>query len=129
MKRWGFKGQTASHGVSKTHRHGGSTGHCQEPDRVFKNMGGNKVTVLNNQLHAVDTDSNVLLVKGAVPAPKRGLLCVKDAHRKKWQLDAPPPFPAWDVDADAPDGQEVLSRSSIPYLVRPLGELRRQTNF
>lgn len=80
MKKYNFGGSGASHGHSLVHRRGGSSGASSYPGRVFKNkkmpgrMGGEKVTVKNLAVVAVDTDNNLLLVKGAVPGAKNGLV-------------------------------------------------------
>jgi large subunit ribosomal protein L3 len=85
MKRHGFKGLGSGHGVHRKHRSPGSIGGCSTPGRVFKGMrmagrmGNSQVTTQNLQIHAVDADKNLLLIKGAVPGPKGGLLVVKSA--------------------------------------------------
>jgi large subunit ribosomal protein L3 len=85
MKRHGFKGLGAGHGVHRKHRSPGSIGGCSTPGRVFKGMrmagrmGNSKVTTQNLTVHAVDADKNLLLIKGAVPGPKGGLLLVRSA--------------------------------------------------
>jgi large subunit ribosomal protein L3 len=83
MKRHGFHGLRASHGVQRKHRSPGSIGGCATPGRVFKGMrmagrmGGERQTTQNLQVHAVDTDRGLLLIKGAVPGPKGGLVFVR----------------------------------------------------
>src|SRR5690606_20370023 len=85
MKRHGFAGQRASHGAHRVHRKPGSVGQCATPARVFKGkkmagrMGGEKVTTLNLTVVSADAGRNLLLVKGAVPGPKGGLVLVRDA--------------------------------------------------
>jgi large subunit ribosomal protein L3 len=85
MKRHGFSGLGAGHGVQRKHRSPGSIGGCATPGRVFKGlrmagrMGGVRHTVQNLTVHAVDTDNNLLLIKGAVPGPTGGLVLVRDA--------------------------------------------------
>lgn len=85
MKRHGFAGQRASHGAHRVHRKPGSVGQCATPARVFKGkrmagrMGGEKVTTLNLTVVKSDAERNLLLVKGAVPGPKGGLVLVRDA--------------------------------------------------
>jgi large subunit ribosomal protein L3 len=84
IKRWGFKGGRASHG-SRFHRAPGSIGASAWPSRVFKNMGmpgqmGNEqVTVQRLQVVRVDAKRNLLLIKGAVPGAKNGVVVVKDS--------------------------------------------------
>lgn len=83
MKRHGFRGQGASHGAQAVHRKPGSIGGCATPGRVFKGMrmagrmGGDRVTTQNLLVHRVDADSGLLLIKGAIPGPKGGLVLVK----------------------------------------------------
>jgi large subunit ribosomal protein L3 len=85
MKRHGFHGLSASHGTQRKHRSPGSIGGCAFPGHVFKGvkmagrMGGERTTVLNLTLHAVDTDKGLLLIKGAVPGPAGGLVLVRSA--------------------------------------------------
>ena len=85
MKRHGFKGQKASHGAHRIHRAPGSIGQCATPARVFKGqrmagrMGGEKVTTMNLTVVSADAERNLLLVKGAVPGPKGGLVLVRNA--------------------------------------------------
>ncbi len=85
MKRHNFKGQGAGHGNHKKHRAPGSIGACATPSRVFKGvrmagqMGAAKVTTLNLEVVASDTDKSILLIKGAVPGPKGGFVVVRDA--------------------------------------------------
>ena len=85
MKRHGFAGQRASHGAHRVHRKPGAVGQCATPARVFKGkkmpgrMGGDKVTTLNLTVVSADSERNLLLVKGAVPGPKGGLVLVRDA--------------------------------------------------
>ncbi|WP_067495861.1 50S ribosomal protein L3 [Actinoplanes sp. TFC3] len=88
MKRHGFHGLKSSHGVERKHRSPGSIGACATPGRVFKGvrmagrMGGKRFTVQNLTVQAVDTENNLLLVKGAVPGPKGALILVRTAAKK-----------------------------------------------
>jgi len=88
MKRHGFKGLSSSHGVEKKHRAPGSIGGWAPPGRVFKGvkmagrMGGKRFTVQNLTVQAVDTENNLLLVRGAVPGPKGALILVRTAAKK-----------------------------------------------
>jgi large subunit ribosomal protein L3 len=85
MKRHGFKGLGASHGTERKHRSPGSVGACATPSRIFKgmrmagHMGHQRVTVLNLEVVKVDPERNLLLVKGAVPGPKRGLVMLRSS--------------------------------------------------
>ncbi len=85
MKRHNFKGQNASHGNHKSHRKPGSVGQCATPARVFRGkkmagqMGNERVTTLNLKVVQADAESDLLLVKGAVPGPNGGLVVIRDA--------------------------------------------------
>ena len=85
MKRHNFKGQGASHGNHKKHRSPGSIGACATPSRVFKGtrmagrMGGQQVTTLNLEIVQADTERELILVKGAVPGPRGGMVVLRDA--------------------------------------------------
>jgi large subunit ribosomal protein L3 len=85
MKRHNFKGQAASHGNHLAHRVPGSIGACATPSRVFKGtrmagrMGGAQVTALNLEVVSADPDRQLLLVKGAVPGAKGGVVVVRDS--------------------------------------------------
>ncbi|WP_406072864.1 50S ribosomal protein L3 [Micromonospora sp. NBC_01638] len=89
MKRHGFHGLRASHGVERKHRSPGSIGACATPGRVFKGtrmagrMGGVRYTVQNLTVQAVDTENNLLLVRGAIPGPKGALVLVRTAAKNK----------------------------------------------
>ena len=88
MKRHGFAGLRASHGVHRKHRSPGSIGGCATPGRVFKGlrmagrMGNNKVTVQNLKIHAVDAERGLLLVRGAIPGNTGSLVVVRSAAKK-----------------------------------------------
>ncbi|CAG7844210.1 50S ribosomal protein L3 [Pseudoclavibacter triregionum] len=85
MKRHNFAGVSASHGAHKNHRKPGSIGASATPSRVFKGtrmagrMGGDRVTVQNLTVHAIDAEKGLLLVKGAVPGAKGRLVFVRNA--------------------------------------------------
>jgi large subunit ribosomal protein L3 len=87
MKRHGFHGVGASHGAHKNHRKPGSIGACATPGRVFKGvrmagrMGGDTVTTQNVVVHAVDTEKGLILLKGAVPGVKGGLVVLRSAAK------------------------------------------------
>ncbi|GBR42123.1 50S ribosomal protein L3 [Neoasaia chiangmaiensis NBRC 101099] len=97
MKRWNFAGLEASHGVSISHRSHGSTGQRQDPGKVFKgkkmagHMGDERITTLNLEVAAVDEERNVIMVRGAVPGAKNGLVLIRDAIKKARHADAPYP--------------------------------------
>ena len=85
MKRHNFKGLGASHGTHKKHRAPGSIGACATPSRVFKGtrmagrMGGQQVTTLNLEIVQADPERELVLVKGAVPGPRGGVVVLRDA--------------------------------------------------
>ena len=87
MKRHGFKGLGASHGTQRKHRSPGSIGGASTPGRVFKGlrmagrMGNVRQTTQNLTVHAVDAANGLLLIKGAIPGPKGGLVFVKSAAK------------------------------------------------
>jgi large subunit ribosomal protein L3 len=87
MKRHGFKGLGASHGTQRKHRSPGSIGGCATPGRVFKGlrmagrMGHVRQTTQNLTVHAVDAERGLILVKGAVPGPRGGLVLVRTAAK------------------------------------------------
>ena len=85
MKRHNFKGQGASHGNHKSHRAPGSIGGCATPGRVFKGtkmagrMGGNQVTTMNLEIVGADPEREIVLVKGAVPGPRGGVVVLRNS--------------------------------------------------
>jgi large subunit ribosomal protein L3 len=85
MKRHNFAGVSASHGAHRNHRKPGSIGASATPGRVFKGkkmpgrMGGDRVTVMNLKVHAVDLEKGLLLVKGAVPGARGRIVFVRNA--------------------------------------------------
>ena len=89
MKRHNFKGQGASHGNHKMHRSPGAVGSCSFPGRVFKgmkmagHMGGEQVTTLNLEVVSADAEKGVVLVRGAVPGPRGGVVIVRNAVKDK----------------------------------------------
>lgn len=88
MKRYGFKGLRASHGVSISHRSAGSMGQSQDPGRVLPGkkmagrMGGKRITVQNVKILEINKDTGTLMVKGPVPGPKHSWIMVQDAIKK-----------------------------------------------
>jgi large subunit ribosomal protein L3 len=85
MKRHNFKGQGGGHGNHKHHRAPGSIGACATPGRVFKGtkmagrMGGARVTTTNLEIIGVDVDRELVLVKGAIPGPRGGVVVLRDS--------------------------------------------------
>jgi large subunit ribosomal protein L3 len=93
MKRWGFKGQPASHGNSKNHRTMGSSGGGQgSGSRVLPGkkmpgrMGGQQVTHQNCKVLKVDQEKGLVILHGCVPGPKGGLVKIQDAIKKPWPV-------------------------------------------
>src|SRR3954467_1370987 len=97
MKRWGFGGLRATHGVSVSHRSLGSTGNRQDPGRVFKNkkmaghMGARNRTQQNLEVVRTDAARGLLFIKGSVPGHKGGWLTVHDAIKVDRNESAPYP--------------------------------------
>ena len=89
MKRHNFKGQRATHGVKRVHRHGGSIGQSADPARVVRGTrmagryGGVRVTVRNLRIVRADAESNVVLVEGAVPGPNGGLVVLRHSAKNR----------------------------------------------
>ncbi len=87
MKRHNFAGQRASHGVKKCHRHAGGTGCSAYPSRLFKGIrmagqyGSKRITVRNQAVVRVDTENNLLLLRGAVPGPNGGYVVIKKTNK------------------------------------------------
>ena len=85
IKRWNFRGQDNTHGNSLSHRAPGSIGQCQTPGRVFKGkkmagqLGNVRVTTQNLEIVRVDSERNLLLIKGAVPGPAGGDVYIRPA--------------------------------------------------
>ena len=85
VKRHGFGGLSASHGTERKHRSPGSVGACATPGRIFKglrmagHMGHERVTVLNLEVARIDPERHLVLVRGAVPGPKGGLVMIRSA--------------------------------------------------
>jgi large subunit ribosomal protein L3 len=130
MKRWGFKGLRASHGVSISHRSHGSTGNRQDPGRVFKgkkmagHMGNRRVTVQNLEVVGIDQERGLLLVKGAVPGARGGYVRVTDAIKRALPQEAP--YPAGVVTTGAPldaaDDNAEAAGAEAAAAERPEGE-------
>ncbi len=127
MKRWNFGGGRATHGNSLAHRIPGSTGCRQDPGRVFKNkkmpgrLGGDRITVQNLTVLKIDTQRDLLYVKGAVPGPKGGWIRISDAVKGPF-FPSTPAFPTFlddvkDLDKQlyAPVGdKDVLIQTEPP---------------
>lgn len=89
MKRHGFGGAPASHGAHRVHRKPGAVGQCATPARVFKGMrmagrmGADQVTTLNLEVVSADPERGVVLVKGAVPGPRGGVVIIRNAVKAR----------------------------------------------
>ena len=111
MKRWGFGGLRATHGVSVSHRSLGSTGQRQDPGKVFKNkkmaghMGDAQRTQQNLEIVSTDVERGLIFVHGSVPGSKGGWLLVKDAVKVARHADAP--YPASLKAANDPAPAEI----------------------
>jgi large subunit ribosomal protein L3 len=87
MKRHNFKGQGAAHGNHKKHRAPGSVGACATPARVFKGtrmagrLGGTRVTTMNLEVVQADPEKELVLVKGAIPGPRGGIVVLRDTAK------------------------------------------------
>jgi large subunit ribosomal protein L3 len=97
MKRHGFAGLRASHGVSISHRSHGSTGQCQDPGKVFKGkkmagqMGNRRVSTQNLIIVETDPERGLILVRGAVPGSKGSYVAIRDAAKRVRPDDVPYP--------------------------------------
>jgi large subunit ribosomal protein L3 len=97
MKRHGFGGLRASHGVSVSHRSLGSTGQCQDPGKVFKgkkmagHMGDVSVTTQNLRVVKTDAERGLIMIRGAVPGAKGGWVLLRDAVKRALPDAAPKP--------------------------------------
>ena len=97
IKRHNFSGLGASHGVSISHRSGGSTGQCQDPGKVFKgkkmagHMGDEQVTTQNLEVIRTMPEEGLILIKGAVPGARGGWVLIRDAIKKPLPEGAPMP--------------------------------------
>ena len=127
MKRWGFGGMRASHGVSITHRAHGSTGQRQDPGKVFKNkkmaghMGDRQRTQQNLEIVRTDVARGLIFVKGSVPGAKNGWLLVRDAVKVPTPDAAP--FPgALKNDNEAPIAEDVIINTEVEVADTPAVE-------
>ena len=85
IKRWNFSRLRMTHGTGPNHRHAGSLGACSSPSRIIKankmagHYGHETVTVQNLTVAKVDTENNLIAIKGAIPGPKGGIVVIADA--------------------------------------------------
>ena len=117
MKRWGFKGLRATHGVSVSHRSHGSTGQRQDPGKVFKNkkmaghMGARNRTQQNLEIVRTDAVRGLIFVKGSVPGSKGGWLSVTDAVKVPRNENVP--YPAGLFDPKAKVSEEDVQAAGL----------------
>ncbi len=108
MKRWGFAGLRATHGVSVSHRSHGSTGQRQDPGKVFKNkkmaghMGARTRTQQNLEVVRTDADRGLIFVKGSVPGHKGSWLLIRDAVKVARPDNVPYPAGIRQSSTEAP---------------------------
>ena len=87
IKRWNFSRLKETHGTGPVHRHPGSLGACSSPSRVFKgkklagHLGSERVTVQNLAIVKVDSENNIIAIKGAIPGPKGGIITIADSGK------------------------------------------------
>ena len=127
MKRWGFGGMHASHGVSISHRAHGSTGQRQDPGRVFKNkkmaghMGARNRTQQNLQVVGCDVERGLIFVKGSVPGAKGGWIVVRDAVKVARPEAAPYPA-AVKAAKQAPEAGNVAESAAPDAAAEAAGD-------
>ena len=113
MKRYHFHGDNATHGASRTHRSGGSTGNRELPGRVFKNrpmpgqLGNKQTTIQNLKVVAIDEARNLVMVQGAVPGFDEGMVIIQDAKKRSKQQVGPVPAGLKVVDAPKAETADV----------------------
>jgi large subunit ribosomal protein L3 len=118
MKRWGFGGLRATHGVSLSHRSHGSTGNRQDPGKVFKgkkmagHMGDRQRTQQNLEVVRTDDERGLIFVKGSVPGAKNCWLMVRDAVKVERHADAP--YPAGLKGAGTPSEDTPVEETETP---------------
>ena len=127
IKRHGFSGLGASHGVSVSHRSQGSTGQCQDPGKVFKGkkmagqMGNVTITTQNLEVVGTDPERGLILVKGAVPGARDGYVRIADAVKKlppdglsfPCAIRGQEPEPPGEASASDAAGDEVAAEEAV----------------
>jgi large subunit ribosomal protein L3 len=128
MKRWGFGGLRATHGVSLSHRSLGSTGQRQDPGKVFKNkkmaghMGDKRRTQQNLEVVRTDAERGLIFVKGSVPGSKNGWLLVRDAVKLPLPEGVPFPGAILEKKGSAPQHEEApagMVEHAAEHVVNP----------
>ena len=135
MKRWGFGGMRATHGVSISHRAHGSTGQRQDPGKVFKNkkmaghMGDRQRTQQNLEVVRTDATRGLIFVKGSVPGAKNAWLLVRDAVKLPQPEGAPYPGAILEKKSTAPEHEEApagMVETAAEHEVQPEVSLEQQ---
>ena len=135
MKRWGFGGMRATHGVSVSHRAHGSTGNRQDPGKVFKNkkmaghMGDRQRTQQNLEVVRTDAVRGLIFVKGSVPGSKNAWLLVRDAVKLPVPEGAPFPGAILEKKSTAPEHDEApagMVEAAAEHEVNPEVSLEQQ---
>ena len=135
MKRWGFGGMRATHGVSVSHRAHGSTGNRQDPGKVFKNkkmaghMGDRQRTQQNLEVVRTDAVRGLIFVKGSVPGSKNAWLLVRDAVKLPVPDGAPFPGAILEKKSTAPEHEEApagMVEAAAEHEVNPEVSLEQQ---
>ncbi|RDX56513.1 mitochondrial 50S ribosomal protein L3 [Polyporus arcularius HHB13444] len=133
MKRWNFKGLRASHGVSVSHRSAGAIGAHQDPGRVWPGkkmagrMGGGRITTQNLAVVRVDSDLDLIFVRGCVPGVDDAHVMIRDAKKKMTQLaqhnyakgNMEKILPRGLVDLPFPAGTKELAKALPPVIEAP----------
>jgi large subunit ribosomal protein L3 len=132
MKRWGFGGLRATHGVSLSHRSHGSTGNRQDPGRVFKgkkmagHMGDRQRTQLNLEVVRTDATRGLLFIKGSVPGSKNAWLLVRDAIKLPLPEDLP--FPGAVLETAKPQDEQPAPEQEAADTPTPAEEAAVEDN-
>ena len=122
MKRHNFAGLEASHGISASHRAHGSTGHGQDPGKVFKgkkmagHMGDRRATVQNLEVVSTDPERGLVMIKGGVPGAQGGYVLIRDATKRERPEDAPYPagwMGAGGAEDEAVPAEEVPAEAAV----------------
>ncbi|TFY73176.1 hypothetical protein EWM64_g10836, partial [Hericium alpestre] len=133
MKRWNFKGLRASHGVSVSHRSAGSTGAHQDPGRIWPGkkmagrMGGKRITTQNLAVIRVDSDLDLIFVRGCVPGiddahvlvrdAKKNMVCLGSANQAKGLYEKV--LPKGVEDLPFPAGTTEMAKALPPVVIAP----------
>jgi len=128
MKRHGFSGLRASHGVSINHRSLGSTGQCQDPGKVFKgkkmagHMGDVSVTTQNLRVVKTDVERGLIMIRGAVPGSKGGWVLLRDAVKRALPEGAPKPGAFRKNGEDQKPAQQAVPEAAEAQSAEPAGD-------